>query len=356
MSTSKTITLPSPPFFSIPNISNLRDTALFPGGLRTSSGQKIRPGILFRSAEVSKLDRDGWAAIKSIGIGCVFDLRSKPEVGKGWGGVTGEGKAKEGDVRPGWIQMMEKEGVQRIWCPVFEETDYSPERLAERYLKYMDESVEGFVQAYHDILTHAGSAFRSILLYLASLPPPSTSLPNPKPLGALIHCTAGKDRTGIFFGLLFFFLGVAPSLIASEYQLTELGLLHTRDELVARLMQSPGFRKYMLSQLQGMKFSTAELADLIAKKGAHLGGDEEEGGEEPEIAMEVLEKGRAAALRMVGAKKESMERALGMIEREWGSAENYIRSVCGLGDSEIEALRRNLVVDDEGDEEVRRES
>lgn len=57
------------------------------------------------------------------------------------------------------------------------------------------------------------------------------------------------------------------------------------------------------------------------------------------------EQGRQAALRMLGAKKESMLGALEMLRREWGSPEGYMRKVCGLGDEELEALRRNLVVE-----------
>lgn len=68
-----------------------------------------------------------------IGIGHVFDLRSKPEVDKGWKGVTGEGKDGD-DVRAGWKESMRSVGVERTWCPVFDESDYSPERLAERYM------------------------------------------------------------------------------------------------------------------------------------------------------------------------------------------------------------------------------
>ncbi|KAF2469497.1 uncharacterized protein BDR25DRAFT_289095 [Lindgomyces ingoldianus] len=341
------LSLPTPPFYAIPNINNLRDAALFPGGLPTTTGGKVRPGILFRSADVSQLDRGGWKAMREIGIGHVFDLRSKPEVEKEGVDVDPMG------VRPGWIQMMEAEGVERTWVPVFEESDYSPERLAERYLKYMGEGVEGFVQAYHDILLHAGTSFRTILLYLANLPPPTPiptldtpkpstflsndpSAPTPQitttnqPLGALIHCTAGKDRTGIFFGILLSFLGVPIPTIAAEYNLTETGLQHARDGLVARLMKSPGFKKYTLTQMAGREMKSA--------------GGAGEGEMEKEIPKEVLEKGRKAALRMVGARVESMVEALGMVEREWGSAEGYLRRVCGLGDEELEDIRRVLVV------------
>jgi hypothetical protein len=140
MTTTANPPLPSPPFFTIDNINNLRDAALACGHLSTPNG-KIRPGVLFRSAEVSHLDVEGWKAIRGIGVGRVFDLRSMPEVEKGWRGITGEAKGEDGtkelgvgNVRLGWEDGMVEAGVERTWCPVFPEADYSPERLAERYM------------------------------------------------------------------------------------------------------------------------------------------------------------------------------------------------------------------------------
>ncbi|KAH6644209.1 protein-tyrosine phosphatase-like protein [Boeremia exigua] len=304
--------LPSPPFFLIPNINNLRDAAI---SLSTPHGS-IRQGILFRSAEVSKLDRSGWDAVHAVGVAHVFDLRSKPEVEKGWAGIVAKVDGTE-DVRPSWLVDMESAGVQRTWVPVFTETDYSPEKLAERYQKYMQDSVEGFVAAYRGILASGGPAYKQIFTYLANLPPASAQqnaeAPGAHKLGALVHCTAGKDRTGVFFGLLFDFLGVPRAHIAAEYQLTEPGLAPVRDAVVERLLQSPGFQKYMQST--------------------------------QDFSPEVREKGRQAALRMVGARKESILATLEMVDREFGGSERYMREVCGLGDAELEGLRRVLVVE-----------
>ncbi|EUC48345.1 hypothetical protein COCMIDRAFT_87541 [Bipolaris oryzae ATCC 44560] len=326
--------LPNPPFYIIPNINNLRDASI---SLTTTSGSRIRPGVLFRSAEVSKLDLAGWTAVHSLGISHVFDLRSKPEVDKGWAGIVGKDASGDDDVRPGWLQAMEQAGVAREWVPVFEESDYSPERLAERYSKYMDEAVTGFVEAYRDILANGGPAFAKILSYLAAIPlSSSVEDDGGKKVGALVHCTAGKDRTGIFFGLLFEFLGVPREQIAEEYQLTELGLAHIREEVVGRLMQSPGFKKYMLARMQGTKLSVEDIARSL--KG-------EEGQDQVQVPPEVLEKGRQAALRMIGARKESMFRSLEMLDEEFGGVERYLREKCGLGDQELDALRRNLLVE-----------
>jgi len=306
--------LPSPPFHTIPNINNLRDAALFP--LTTPSGP-VRSKILFRSADVSKLDLEGWQALNSIGVAHVFDLRSKPEVEKG---LTDD-----------CLSAMESSGIKRTWAPVFGETDYSPEGIAKRYVKYMDEDVKGFVAAYSDILRSGGPAFATIFRYLANISPEEEKQ------GALVHCSAGKDRTGMFFGVLFTYLGVDAQTIADEYHLTDLGLRSIRDEVVTRLMQSPAFKNYVASQASGRPLSNEEIAKLIA--------DEKTGtADEKEIPPEALEKGRQAAIRMVGAKKESMLGALDMLEREFGGAEKYMQEVCGLSEEEMEALREKLVM------------
>lgn len=71
--TNGTTPLPSPPFFVVPNLGNFRDPALYNGGLVTADGKsRVRPGVLFRSAEVSQLGREGWVRVR--GIGYVFSL------------------------------------------------------------------------------------------------------------------------------------------------------------------------------------------------------------------------------------------------------------------------------------------
>ncbi|KAF2728779.1 hypothetical protein EJ04DRAFT_476837 [Polyplosphaeria fusca] len=318
--------LPSPPFHTIPNLSNLRDPALL---LST-----IRPNTLFRSADPSRLDRTGWIALRALGITHIFDLRSAPEITKASSSSStststdgdGDGDANaNADVRPAWMEMMQAAGVSRTWVPVFEEADYSPERLAQRYLKYMSEDTEGFVMAYADILAHAGGAFREILVHLSRMADSGAAQ------GVLVHCTAGKDRTGVFLGVLFEFLGVERERIAEEYQLTEIGLRHVRDEVVGRLMAAEGFRGYLLGMMEG-EVSAEEMEKLRMQSG-------EEG-----IPLHVWERGRLAALRMVGARRESMLGALEMVDRVYGGAEAYMRKECGLGDQELEGLRRNLVV------------
>jgi len=213
----------------------------------------------------------------------------------------------------------------------------------------MDESETGFIQAYHDILSHAGPSFRAIFLHLANLPLPAPSSPqtSDQPLGALIHCTAGKDRTGTFFGILFSFLGVPKEKIAEEYNLTEAGLAHIREDVVARLIQASGFKQFALENMAAadpsLSISSQDLKDAIVP-GSAAPGKVRIGGREVDIPESVVEKARSAALRMIGARRESMIGVLDMVEREWGSAEGYLRSVCGLDTEDLEKLKRVLVV------------
>lgn len=58
----------------------------------------------------------------------------------------------------------------------------------------------------------------------------------------LVHCTAGKDRTGVFAALVLQLMGVGYEEIAEEYALTEVGLRDWKPIVVERLMREPALR------------------------------------------------------------------------------------------------------------------
>lgn len=53
---------------------------------------------------------------------------------KGWAGITGEESKGVEEVMKGWEDALKGAGVERSWVPVFAAEDYSPERLAVRYM------------------------------------------------------------------------------------------------------------------------------------------------------------------------------------------------------------------------------
>ena len=83
-----------------------------------------------------------------------------------------------------------------------------------------------------DILMAAGEAYGAILRFLGQQ--------SPEGGGVLVHCTAGKDRTGVLIALVLALCGVEDRVISEEYELTEMGLGAYRDVIIQRLMARAG--------------------------------------------------------------------------------------------------------------------
>lgn len=177
--------------------------------------------------------------------------------------------------------------MTRHSTPVFAAQDYGPEQMALRIGLYMQEGSAGFVQAYRDILIAAPAAYTPIFRHLAA------STPTP----CLVHCTAGKDRTGVLVALLQMLVGVPQEAIADEYALTDLGVQDLKPIWVERML-----------------------------KNSALEGNVER------------------IMNSISSKRENMLATVEMIERDFGSAEGYMRKECGLEIQEVQGLRRNLGV------------
>lgn len=63
------------------------------------------------------------------------------------------------------------------------------------------------------------------------------------------------------------------------------------------------------------------------------------------ISVEPLKGNRAAAERMVSSRAESMQGTLRMVKERWGGVEGYVMGEIGLSAEEVEAIRKNLVVE-----------
>ncbi|GAB7343342.1 hypothetical protein MBLNU457_1388t1 [Dothideomycetes sp. NU457] len=303
--------LPSPPFHNVSGIANLRDIGGYscpaPSSSKTSatdsnaSSYSIAKNLIYRSADPSRVTPSGLSQLRELGIRVVFDLRSMPEVmrrGKEWEGVDKDLKPfreRSDDISKdqGKNRGDEKDEsvVERVWTPVFSEQDYSPEKIALRYKDYASASDEGFVNAYREILKHAGPAYSVILRHIAA----------PEPVGCLVHCTAGKDRTGLLVALLYLLCGVQTETIVKEYALTDLGLASMKPLFRERLLQNP------------------------ALKGNERGVD-----------------------NMTSSKEQNMRGTIEMLNREFGGAEEYCRNVLGLTEQELDSLRKNMVVSKPG--------
>ncbi|TVY75902.1 Tyrosine-protein phosphatase, partial [Lachnellula suecica] len=267
--------LPSPPFLSISGIPNFRDLGGYP--ITASPAHSVKRSIIYRCGEPSLVKEDGIKTMQKLGITHMYDLRSEPELQR-------NRDAGRGDV-------VEWEGCERVFVPVFRNEDYSPEGLAVRLKDYASNDAEGFTRAYADILKNAPDSYRTILLHIANDPE--------KPL--IVHCTAGKDRTGVICALILSLCGVDDETVAQEYSLTEIGLsTEWKEGVIAHLMENP-----------------------------------------------VLKNNKEGAWNLISARDRaaSMRSTLRLIKETYGGAEGYVTDKCGLTKEQVEQIRANLIVE-----------
>ena len=228
---------------------NVRDL----GGLTTADGRRVRRGALIRSDQLCRLSDGGRAALIAHGVRTVIDLRTPAEV--------------ERDPDPIWhdhgvdYQLIPQQSEQ-LW----REPEWVARTRAERDAMAIDQRAE-------QIVTMARAVASAV------------------PGGVLIHCLAGKDRTGIAVAVLLALVGVTEADIAADYTLSELNL-------------------------------AAELAAALA-----AAPDEE---------------ARARLERSYDARAETMLAVLAHLRIRHGGAKAYLTRA-GLSDADIERIRARLL-------------
>ncbi len=159
-------------------VHNLRDI----GGYPTRDGHRTRWGQLFRSDSLHCLSPSGQALLIEQKLRTVIDLRHDTELRKA----------------PNVFAA--SDAVTYVNVPLFAElTPHSGARA----------SVNTLADLYKTALDTCGRPLAEVLTVLSN-----DGFP------ALIHCTAGKDRTGIVVALLLSLAGVDADTIAEDYALT----------------------------------------------------------------------------------------------------------------------------------------
>jgi hypothetical protein len=158
---------------TIEGLVNLRDL----GGLPTESGALTRHGRLLRSDSPHDLTESGVRALLDIGMRTVVDLRTVSERENRPSPLVGVGDVRDHH------------------APIFNDGDDFPQHLAtaaEVYCWWLRERGTGVAAALAAI-ADAGSA------------------------PVLVHCHAGKDRTGVIIALVLRLAGVTADAIADDY-------------------------------------------------------------------------------------------------------------------------------------------
>jgi protein tyrosine/serine phosphatase len=188
-----------------PDLRNARDL----GGLATGGGV-TRTGALVRSDTLRQLTPDGWSALKGFGIRTILDLRFRVEVAAnepldaGPGGLSRELGSGAAD------GAASRAGVQTVYVSILGDPD-----------KALGEHLDGISRAQPD---EAGST-RAVYLEMLELFRPRfvravAAIAEAEDGGMLVHCHAGKDRTGLVVALLLGAVGVTPDAIAADYALS----------------------------------------------------------------------------------------------------------------------------------------
>jgi protein-tyrosine phosphatase len=165
--------------------SNFRDL----GGYPAKDGRAVRWRRIFRSNHLGHLTQADIEVLRGLGLKSAFDFRGMEE-------------------RAG--AMCGLEGIAVHSLPI-EPTVVAALRtlLATGAPLSSAEAVEIMRDSYRNYVRHNTPSFRALFAHL---------LEDRAPL--VIHCTAGKDRTGFASALILHALGVSDDLIAEDYLLT----------------------------------------------------------------------------------------------------------------------------------------
>jgi protein-tyrosine phosphatase len=165
--------------------SNFRDL----GGYRTGDGRRVRWRQIFRSNHLGHLTDDDVAVVRGLGVRRAFDFRGREERTAALCRVT------EIDVHSLPVEPTVVAALRAIAA--------AGTRLsADHAVEVMRDSYRGYVQ-------QNTPRFRSLFAHLVH---------DRTPL--VIHCTAGKDRTGFACALILHTFGVPDEVISDDYLLT----------------------------------------------------------------------------------------------------------------------------------------
>jgi protein-tyrosine phosphatase len=232
----------------IDGLVNLRDV----GGMPIERGGLTRHGRLLRSDSPHSLSTAGRDALVALGVSTVVDLRTASE--------------RESHPSP----LLDVAGVRGVHAPIFTDEDEFPAGMV----------TAGDVYGWwlRDLGPAVGAAM--------------TAIADSQAAPILVHCHAGKDRTGVVVALVLLLAGVGVDAIADDYAL-----------------------------------SGVQLADMLARDHASA-----------------VDRGMDDVLaeRLFTVRREAMVETVERIETEHHGAAHLLRSL-GLDEQSVERLRRLLV-------------
>jgi len=242
---------------------NFRDL----GGYATEDGHTVRWGLFYRSDDLSELSDADLARLRGLGIKLVCDFRSPAE------------KASEPDRLPS------ENPPAMLELPILDES-FSPAALREKIT-----SGDLGDTDLRQMMIEANRLFAT--RYAPRYAAMFERLLQPGQLPALVHCTAGKDRTGFAAAVVLRTLGVPEETVYEDFLLTN---------------------HYTAAQIERPLW-IIRLVSLFRT--------------DPEQVRPVL-----------GVERAYLEAAFSEIQRQYGGFDAYRREALGLDDAETAAFRQ----------------
>ena len=238
------------------------------GGYATRSRAHVREGVLFRSGMMAELTAGGRAAFVELDIGTICDLRRTEE------------RAQEPTPFP-------EHDPRRVYVPIDPGSGIRLRESLAREPVELAARVQFMVDINRELaLDHVADYRRVFDAVLSS-----------GSRGFLIHCAAGKDRTGFGVALIQLALDVEHEAIFADYLLTN----------------------------EAVDFETFVVPRLRARF--------------PELQVDL-----EAARALSGVREEYLAAALEAIDERYGSIDRYLADALGLDSAKRQQLERLLLV------------
>lgn len=256
----------------IDGLYNFRDI----GGMPLTAGGSTRHGVLYRSDALGALTPRGIAEFAATDIDVIIDFRTPEEQHAAPDRLpTSRGfRVIALSILEGAMSDLAQKFIQAGTAP-------TPELVAQLLA-----AVPALGDLYVGMLQHGASAFVEVARQIAA--------PNTEPSAVLVHCTAGKDRTGVATALMLDAIGVQRATIVADYA-------RSQDNLAGPWADG------MLSTVASFGLPITPALRTLA----------------------------------TGTPPEAIERALAWTDAEHGGAAGYLVSG-GLTDAELARLRSRL--------------
>ncbi len=263
---------------SLEGAFNFRDT----GGTPLASGGTTPSGVLYRSDALSGLTPAGLEQLAATGIGVIVDFRTPIErmMAPDRLPATRAFRVVELALLEGALTGLAQQAMQA--GAQEGDPDAAAAAVQEALVR-----LPSLGSLYVSMLTHGAEAFAEVARLVARADDSDAA-------AVLVHCTAGKDRTGVAIALLLDAVGAERTAVIDDYTSSEANLSGAWAERMFTMIAAMGVPR------------TAALDELIAATPA-----------------------------------AAIAEALAWVDREHGGSAAYLGSG-GLSDLELAALRSRL--------------